>query len=790
MIISEHWLREWVNPKLTTEELAAQLTMSGLEVDAVMPVAGDFSGVVVAEIVGAEQHPDADKLRVCEVDAGDGIVQIVCGAPNARVGLKAPLAKVGAVLPGNFKIKKAKLRGVESQGMLCAEAELTISDENSGLMELAPDAPVGTDLRDYLALNDTTLELGLTPNRADCLGVIGVARDLAVLNGIALCEPAEEPVGLTSERTFPVEIVATEQCPRYLGRVIENVDLTKSSPLYIVERLRRAGIRSIDPVVDVTNYVMLELGQPLHAFDLDTLHSGIRVRDANPDETMTLLDGSEIALSAGSLVIADHERPLALAGIMGGENSGVSDTTRHIFLESAFFAPEKIAGRARSYGLHTDASHRYERGVDWQLQRRAMERASQLLLEVVGGQCGPVIEVASEQDLPAIPELRLRAARIKRVLGFDMAPAEVERILTALGFSMESAGDGVWSCRAPSWRFDMTQEVDLIEELARVHGYNNLPVSQIHADLVSKLPDERLLSKRYLRQRLIGRGFQEAITFSFIAPELQALFGAGAGDSVTVRNPISADLSVMRASLIPGLAAALAHNVKRQNSRVRLFETGSRFSPGEPYQEQAVLGLAVTGARATENWTESGERFDFFDLKGEIEQLLCGVHKTVTFRTAQRPGLHDGQSAEILLDEAVVGLIGRIHPNAARQLDVPPDTFLGELVLDHVLAGQVPNYSDISKFPETRRDIAVIVSAEQSADAIMSDVRAVAGACLVDLRLFDVYQGKGIEPDQKSLALGLTFRDNSRTLDDTEITQLMAQVVDSLKKNFGAALRN
>lgn len=790
MIISEHWLREWVNPKLTTEELAAQLTMSGLEVDAVTPVAGDFSGVVVAEIIEAEQHPDADKLRVCTVDTGDGTVQIVCGAPNARVGLKAPLATVGAVLPGNFKIKKAKLRGVESQGMLCAEAELTISDENSGLMELSPDAPVGTDLRDYLALNDTTLELGLTPNRADCLGVIGVARDLAALNGISLCEPTEAPADVTSDRRFPVEIKATDKCPRYLGRVIENVDLTKSSPLYIVERLRRAGIRSIDPVVDVTNYVMLELGQPLHAFDLDTLDGGIVVRDAHPDEKMVLLDGSDVELSEGTLVIADHERPLALAGIMGGENSGVSDKTQHIFLESAFFAPEKIAGRARNYGLHTDASHRYERGVDWQLQRRAMERASQLLLEVVGGQCGPVVEVVSEQDLPAIPELTLRAARIKRVLGFDMAPAEIERILTGLGFSVGSTSEGVWSCRAPSWRFDMAQEVDLIEELARVHGYNNLPVSQIHADLVSKLPDEGLLSKRHLRQRLVGRGFQEAITFSFISPELQSLFGADPEESVAVKNPISADLSMMRSTLMPGLASALAHNVKRQNSRVRLFETGSRFFLGAPYTEQPVLGLAITGTRDGENWTETGERLDFFDLKGEVEQLLGGPFKSIRFRAVQRPGLHDGQTAEVLVDDEVVGIIGRIHPKAARQLDVPADTFLAELVLADVLAGQVPSYRDISKFPETRRDIAVVVNSEQSADAIMSDVRAVAGACLVDLRLFDVYQGKGVEPDQKSLALGLTFRDNSRTLDDTEITRLMTQVVDSLKKKFGAALRN
>ena len=788
MIISEQWLRSWVNPALTTEELAHQLTMAGLEVDAVTPVAGQFSGVVVAEILSAEQHPDADKLRVCQVAVGDETVQIVCGAPNARAGLKAPLARVGAVLPGDFKIKKAKLRGVESQGMLCAEAELQLSEANAGLMELASDAPVGTDLREYLGLDDVTIEIGLTPNRADCLGIRGIARDVAALNSLAICEPELAPVPAVIADEFPIVIEAPEKCPRYLGRVIKGVDLTRPSPLFITERLRRAGLRPIDAVVDVTNYVMLELGQPLHAFDLDTLSGGIVVRESKPSEQMTLLDGSDISLSQGSLLIADHERPLALAGIMGGEQSGVSAATTHIFLESAFFAPEPMAGRARGYGLHTDASHRYERGVDWQLQRTAMERATQLLLDIVGGQAGPVSEVMSEQTLPTLAVIELRSSRIQRVLGFEMDGTLVEDILRRLGFVVESVSDGCWRCTSPSWRFDMSQEVDLIEELARIYGYNRLPVSRVRAslELTPSREDSRSLSA--IRRQLVARGFHEAITYSFIAPAMQQLFDPSIAP-VELRNPISADLAVMRTSLIPGLAKALAHNVKRQNARVRLFESGTRFLPGEPLVQQPMMALAITGARHQESWSNSGEKLDFFDLKGEVEQLLSGAAGEFSYRAAKRAGLHDGQTAEIVLADRVVGVLGAIHPEAAKQLDLPANTFFAELHLNAVLSAPLPVCEDISRFPETRRDIAVVVSSSVPAADVVALVKSVAGSSLEDLRVFDVYTGQGIEANKKSLALGLTFRDRERTLDDSEISETMTQVVDSLKEKFSAELR-
>jgi phenylalanyl-tRNA synthetase beta chain len=790
MIISEQWLREWVNPNLDTQALADQLTMAGLEVDAVTPVAQDFSGVVVAEIVSAEQHPNADKLRVCEVAAGSDTVQIVCGAPNARAGLKAPLAMVGAVLPGDFKIKKAKLRGVESQGMLCAEAELTISDENSGLMELAADAPVGASLREYLGLDDHMIEIGLTPNRADCLSIQGIARDVAVLNGAQMCSPVIEPVAVTCDETLPVEVRNSEKCPRYLGRVIRDVDVTRSTPLWMSERLRRAGVRSIDPVVDVTNYVMLELGQPMHAFDKNVLKGGVVVREAEPGEKLVLLDGSEQTLTEGTLVIADHEKPLAMGGIMGGEHSGVSSETKHLFLESAFFAPQPMAGRARSYGLHTDSSHRYERGVDPELAYKAMERATQLLLDIVGGTAGPVTDVSDAATLPQPATVELRPARIERVLGFAMPGEAVERILTGLGFTVKAIDTG-WQCTAPSWRFDVSQEADLIEELARVHGYNNLPVSRIDATLAMQSQPESRRSLRVVKQSLTARGFYEAITFSFVAPEQQTLFDP-ALDPVVLKNPISADLAVMRTSLMPGLLKILSHNVNRQQARVRVFESGLRFVPGGNGEllQKPTIALAITGTRTVEGWSQASERVDFYDLKGEVEQLLAPTSGVVTFEATTRAGLHDGQTAAVSVNGAQVGVLGALHPATAEALDLPAATFVAELDMDAVLACDIPAFDEISRFPEVRRDIAVLVSDALPAADVLAEARSAAGEHLRALNVFDVYAGQGVPEGQKSLAVSLTFRDDERTLDDSEVAQAMAQVVDCLKEKFNAELRS
>ena len=788
MIISEQWLRTWVSPQVTTDALSHKLTMIGLEVDSIAGAAEAFSGVVVAQIIAAEQHPDADKLRVCTVNAGDETVQIVCGAPNARAGLIAPLAKVGAVLPGDFKIKKAKLRGVESQGMLCAGAELTISEDNDGLMELPADAPIGADIREYLSLDDQVIELGLTPNRADCLSVRGVARDVAVAFDETLNETAIAPVESTIADTFPVAIEATAKCPRYLGRVIKNVDLSRPTPDYMRERLERAGLRSIDAAVDVTNYVLLELGQPLHAFDLDQLNGGIVVRECKPDEVLTLLDGTEQALEPGTLVIADHTQPLALAGIMGGADSGVSESTTNLFLESAFFTPELMAGRARSYGLHTDASHRYERGVDFQLQREAMERATQLFIDAVGGEAGPVTEVVSDADLPVNEAVLLREAQIEKLLGIKIDRVEVERILEGLGFWVVGHQQG-WLCTAPSWRFDMGLEVDLIEELARIIGFDAIPSQPIKANLIPLAVPETARALRLAKNDLVARGYFEAVTFSFVAPELQAHFDPELSP-IALKNPISADLAVMRTSLIPGLLKAIAHNASRQQSRVKLFETGLKFMPGEGTEQIPMLAIAVSGLRDLEGWSTDKTAADFFDVKGTVEGLLANLGDRLTFEASVFPGLHDGQSAAILVDGKCVGRIGAVHPSVRKVMGIPANTVVAEVLQSVVNEVAMPAYDDISKYPETRRDLALVADKSAASAEVLSTIRKAAGSLLTKLDLFDVYEGAGLAEGKKSLAIGLTFQDQSRTLDESEVSSAVDQVLDSLKEKLGIELRS
>ena len=788
MIISEQWLRTWVSPQVTTDALSHKLTMIGLEVDSIAGAAEAFSGVVVAQIIAAEQHPDADKLRVCTVNAGDETVQIVCGAPNARAGLIAPLAKVGAVLPGDFKIKKAKLRGVESQGMLCAGAELTISEDNDGLMELPADAPIGADIREYLSLDDQVIELGLTPNRADCLSVRGIARDVAVAFDETLNKTAIAPVESTIADTFPVAIEATAKCPRYLGRIIKNVDLSRPTPDYMRERLERAGLRSIDAAVDVTNYVLLELGQPLHAFDLDQLNGGIVVRECKPDEVLTLLDGTEQALEPGTLVIADHTQPLALAGIMGGADSGVSESTTNLFLESAFFTPELMAGRARSYGLHTDASHRYERGVDFQLQREAMERATQLFIDAVGGEAGPVTEVVSDADLPVNEAVLLREAQIEKLLGIKIDRVEVERILEGLGFWVVGHQQG-WLCTAPSWRFDMGLEVDLIEELARIIGFDAIPSQPIKANLIPLAVPETARALRLAKNDLVARGYFEAVTFSFVAPELQAHFDPELSP-IALKNPISADLAVMRTSLIPGLLKAIAHNASRQQSRVKLFETGLKFMPGEGTQQIPTLAIAVSGLRDLEGWSTDKTAADFFDVKGTVEGLLANLGDRLTFEASVFPGLHDGQSAAILVDGKCVGRIGAVHPSVRKVMGIPANTVVAEVLQSVVNEVAMPAYDDISKYPETRRDLALVADKSAASAEVLSTIRKAAGSLLTKLDLFDVYEGAGLAEGKKSLAIGLTFQDQSRTLDESEVSSAVDQVLDSLKEKLGIELRS
>lgn len=795
MKFSEKWLRDWVNPAISSDELVAQITMAGLEVDSVDPVAGEFTGVVVGEVVECGQHPDADKLRVTKINVGDdALLDIVCGAPNCRQGLKVAVATVGSVLPGNFKIKKAKLRGQPSFGMLCSASELQLSDESDGIMELPLDAPVGQDIREYLSLDDVTIEVDLTPNRSDCLGLKGLAREVGVLNSHDVTEVAINPVDAVHEQQKEIVLDAPEACPRYLGRIIKNINLGAQSPLWMTERLRRSGIRSIDPVVDVTNYVLLELGHPMHAFDLANLDGKVHVRFANENEKLTLLDGNEVTLQTNTLVIADEAKPLAMAGIFGGLDSGVSEGSQDIFLESAFFAPLAIASKARQYGLHTDASHRYERGVDPQLQRDAMERATQLLLDVVGGEPGPIFEAVAKEHVPTAKSVTLRKSRLKRVLGVDIPESTVTDLLVRSGFDTLFADD-IWTATVPAYRFDIAIEEDLIEEVARIFGYNNIPNVAPMAALTMPQHKESQLSLDALKDILVANDYQEAITYSFVDPKAQSLLSNGA-DSLILPHPISSDMSAMRLSLLPGLLKAVSYNQNRQQSRIRLFETGLRFVPNSDFnvgvKQDAMISGVITGDRKPEYWDENASKADFFDIKGDVEKLLAlaGCQNEFRFEKASHSALHPGQSAAIYRGEALVGHVGAVHPKFEKSLGLNGRTFAFELLSDAILAGAVPKASELSRFPANRRDIAIIVDEQVNAGNVLQVIEKFGTNQLVGLNLFDVYRGESIGEGKKSLALSLTLQDTHRTLEEAEIQNLVSNVVAKLTEEFGASLRD
>jgi len=791
MKFSEQWLRGWVSPQASRDELVARLSMAGLEVDSVTLAAGEFSGVVVGEVLATEQHPDADKLRVCQVSDGNETFQVVCGAPNVRPGLKIPFAKIGAQLPGDFKIKKAKLRGVESNGMLCSQSELQVGEGNDGLMELPADAPTGEDFRVYLGLDDASIEVDLTPNRGDCLSLAGLAREVGALYAAPVTRPVIAAVAPVNDDVRPVEVLAPAACPRFLGRVVRNVDLSKATPLWMVERLRRSEVRSIDAAVDITNYVMIELGQPMHAYDLAEIDGGIRVRMAEEGEKITLLDGQEVALRSDTLVIADHARLLGIAGVMGGENSGVTAKTRDVFLEAAFFEPISVAGKARSYGLHTDASHRFERGVDSNLAREAMERATALLLDIAGGEPGPIIESVSAEHLPQIAPITLRAERVSQMLGLELGSSEIEALLTGLGLGVKTSGEGQWSVEVPSHRFDISLEVDLIEELARLYGYNRLPVRYPQARLAPQASPEARSDLPALRRLLVARGYQEAITYSFIDPKLFELFSPGV-EPLLLANPISTDMAAMRSSLWPGLVKALQHNLNRQQDRVRLFESGLRFvGQLDGLKQEPMLAGVVCGSRLPEGWAQGRETVDFFDVKADVEAVLgfAGALDAFTFVPGQHPALHPGQTARIERDGQEVGYLGALHPELVKSLGLDRAVFVFELVLAEVSEGRLPKFQELSRFPEVRRDLALLADRDVAASAVMEVIRENAGEWLTDLRLFDVYQGKGIDPHRKSLAVGLTWQHPSRTLNDDEVNTTTQAILTSLEQRLNATLR-
>ncbi len=795
MKFSESWLREWVNPALSTQELAEQISMAGLEVDGIDAVAGRFHGVVTGLVVECGRHPEADKLQVTKVDIGRGeLLDIVCGAANCRQGLKVAVATVGAELPGDFKIKAAKLRGQPSNGMLCSLSELGMAESSEGIIELPADTPLGVDIRDYLTLNDHSIEVDLTPNRMDCLGLLGLAREVGVLNKLDVCRPAISEVAATISDSRSITLAAPQACPRYLGRVIRNINPQASTPLWMMEKLRRSGIRSIDPVVDVTNFVLLELGHPMHAFDLAKIDGGIVVRHAKADEKLVLLDESEVTLKADTLVIADEHKALAMAGIFGGLHSGVTNATTDIFLESAFFAPLEMAGKARQYGLHTDASHRYERGVDPELQRTAMERATALLLSIVGGEAGPVVEAKSDAHLPKPAQISLSRAKLDRILGISIDTATVSEIFQRLGFAVTTLDDS-WQVTVPTYRFDISISEDLIEEVARVYGYNSIPNVAPQAALAMRKHREADISVHSLRDLLVERGYQEAITYSFVDPKVQQVLMPGV-EALVLPNPISADMSAMRLNLWAGLLQTVQHNQNRQQNRLRLFEYGLKFIPDASAEggvrQVPVIGAVIVGSYANEHWSIAERAVDFYDLKGDVEALLgkTSAIDEFSFAKAEHSALHPGQTAAVLRNGKPVGLLGALHPEAERKLGIKGKAFLFELELAAFGDKHIVSAQEISKYPANRRDLAIVVKSDVRFSDILATIRKVGGNQLVDLKLFDVYTGQGVAEGMKSLAIALTLQDKTRTLEDKDIQQVITSVVNALGDEFNATLRD
>jgi len=795
MKFSENWLRQHVHTDASRERLVDTLTAIGLEVEDVVALGAGLDGVVVARILECAPHPQADRLRVCTVDAGQGApLQIVCGAPNARPGLAAPLAQVGATV-GGVAIKAAQLRGVESNGMLCSAKELGLDEDASGLLELPPDAPVGAPLADYLGLPDASIELKLTPNRADCFSIRGIAHDVAAATGSRV-EPFDPtPMPALNDAQLPVELGAGADAPRYLGRVVEGTDLARATPAWMAERLRRSGIRPVSLAVDITQYVMLELGQPMHAFDRELLRGPVGVRRGRQGESLRLLDGREVALDDGFLVVTDADRPVALAGIMGGYDTRVTAASRSVFLESAHFAPAAIIGRGRRLGLHTDAAHRFERGVDPGLPRQAIELATRLLVELGGGAPGPVVEAVLPEHLPRPRPIELRRARLARVLGIAVDDAEVERILRALGLEVEATGAG-WRVTPPARRFDLAIEEDLVEEIARIHGYDAIPATLPGGGMRLASPSESLVDEGSVRRQLAARDYLEAIDYAFVDAALLERWSLADG-AVPLANPLSAELGAMRTALLPGLVAAVGRNLARQASRVRLFELGKVFAAaggGDAPRETLRVAAVATGRAHAEQWAAPARAVDFFDLKGDLDSLAALSGATLEYRPSQPPWAHPGRSADVLRVDGGgapvrLGWIGQLHPRLQRSLDLDADAVAFELDLEPLLQRPLPRARPLSKYPSVRRDLAFVVPETVSWAALSASARMAAGPALRELRLFDRYAGKGVENGSRSLAMALILQEESRTLTDREVDAVVAGVVVALQQEHGAVIR-
>ncbi|AXQ21316.1 phenylalanine--tRNA ligase subunit beta [Acinetobacter wuhouensis] len=791
MKISENWLRTWVNPAIDSEALSDQLTMLGLEVDDLTPAAKPFTDVVVGEVLTVEQHPDADRLRVTTVNIGSGEpLQIVCGAPNVRAGMKAPVATIGAVLPGDFKIKKGKLRGVESQGMLCGASEIDLEDKIDGLLELPDDAPVGVNIREYLNLDDHVIDISITPNRGDCFSICGIAREIGVINQLPVTAPEIQEVAATIADQKQV-VITTEGCPRYLGRVIKNVNTKAPTPAWMEQALARSGIRQHSILVDITNYVLMELGQPLHAFDGGKVQGSVHVRQATAAEKLVLLNEQEVELSENVMVIADDAKALAIAGIMGGLSSSVTDETTEIFLESAFFAPLAIAGRARSFGLHTDASQRYERGVDFELPMIAMHRASQLIAELAGGEFGPITVAEQTALLPKREAIELNQAQVDQLLGYKVESDFITDALQRLGCEVTVKAQGEWTVVPPSHRYDMAIYQDLIEEVARIHGYDNIQMSLPVIDVrLAKHQDQFELPQ--LRQTLVALGYQEAISFSFADLKLEKQLNSQV-NPLALANPISSDLAVMRSTLLSSLIPCVQYNINRQQSRVRFFELGLRFDYQnaqniDDLKQIPTLAMIAVGAKQAESWHAKPQAMDFFDLKGEVEEVLAAGRVQVEYVRSEREWLHPGQSAEILVNGQSIGYLGRLHPSLENALDLGT-TWVAELDQSAVLQTYVSNFTELSRFPSVRRDIALVISDKINVSEIQQLIEKTGGELLDSNWLFDVYTGQGVEQGKRSLAFALLWQHPTRTLEDAEIKSGMDHIIQVLESTYQATLR-
>lgn len=792
MQFSENWLRTLVSPELDSDGLGHLLTMAGLEVEEQHPAAPPFEKVVVGHILATEPHPNADKLRVCRVDVGEAApLQIVCGAPNAAAGLKVPCALVGAALPG-FEIKAAKLRGVESFGMLCSAKELGVSADQDGLLVLAPESAPGANVRDLLGLDDTLFTIKLTPNRADCLSVVGIAREVAAITGAAMTLPAVDAVAPTIERQRAVVLDAPAACPRYCGRVIAGVDARAATPSWMRERLARSGIRSISALVDVTNYVMLELGQPLHAFDNTRLAGAIHVRFPVPGDEVELLNGQVITPDADTLLIADDAKALALAGIMGGEQSGVTLDSNEIFLESAFFAPEAVSGRARRYGFSSDASHRFERGVDFALPVQAMERATRLILDICDGEAGPIVEAVSVENLPSRPSVPLRPDRVRRLLGIELPDAAIVDLLRRVHLSVEPAGSE-YRVQGPSYRFDIEIEEDLVEEVARLHGYENMPAPEPRG-LLAMLPQtESGRSPWAVRRLLAERDYQEVVNYAFVEDGWERDF-CGNAAPIRLANPIASQMSVMRSSLIGGLVATLLTNQKRQADRIRVFEIGRCFMREEAghgvvpgYHQPLKLGLLAAGPALPEQWGAPTRSADFFDVKGDLEALFLPLE--LEFSRLAHPALHPGRAARVDLDGQPIGILGELHPLWVQRYGLSAPPIVAELDFDAVLRARQPRYEMVSRLPAVERDLAFILDSGIPAGALLAALRAVAPAIVRGVSLFDEYHGKGIDSGKKSLAFRVLLQDTQRTLEENEVEEAVGVIIKHAAEAYGAKLR-